>query len=71
MLLSAFYRLSQERDLEQGAPLAIKDKAIIFYKDIYGSCQLPDDLFAIAIHEIDNEYIKQRCEEIRRKNNKG
>ena len=70
-LLSAFYRLSQERDLDQGAPLSIKDSAIVFYTKIHGSCTLPEDLFMIAIHDIDGEYIKQRCDEIRRKQNKG
>lgn len=66
-LLSAFYRLSQERALEQGAPLSIKDKDIVFYNSVHGSCGIPTDLFMIAIHDIDSEYIKQRCEEIRRK----
>ena len=70
-LLNAFYKLSQERSLEQGSPLSIKDKDIYFYIEKNGSYSMPEDLFIKAIHEIDSEYIKQRCEEMRRKASKG
>ena len=68
ILLSAFYRLSQERGLEQGSPLPIKDKAIYLYLSKNGSGTTPEDLFIMAIHEVDEEYIKQYCDEIKRKN---
>lgn len=71
MLLNAFYRLSQERRVEQGAPLSIVDKDIYYYQSNNGSCSLAPDLFIIAIHAIDSEYIKQKHDEIRRRNNKG
>ena len=71
VLLSSFYRLSQERSLDQGVPLSIKDKDIIYYQEINGSHSFPDDLFMMAIREIDSEYIEQKIEEIRRKANKG
>lgn len=71
MLLGAFNRLSQERRTEQGAPLAIKDRDIHYYQHHNGSHSYASDLFIIAIHDIDQEYIKQRCDEIRRKIKKG
>tara|TARA_R110000803_G_scaffold95395_3_gene163360 strand:+ start:254 stop:493 length:240 start_codon:yes stop_codon:yes gene_type:complete len=71
LLLNAFYRLSQERRTEQGAPLSIVDKDIDYYQSKNGSCSLAQDLFIIAIHAIDSEYIKQKHDEIRRRNNKG
>ena len=70
-IISAFYRLSQERELHDSQPLSIKDRDVNYYQEKNGSCSLPDDLFMIAIHEIDQEYIKHRQEEIRRRNNKG
>ena len=65
--MQSFNRLSQERKTEQGAPFAIKAKDIDYYVRYNGSGLYPDDLFALAIHEIDSEYIKMRCEEIKRK----
>ena len=70
-LISAFYRLSQERTTEQGAPYPIKDKDIHYWQHNNGSCSYAPDLFIMAIHAIDNEYIKQQCDEMRRKANKG
>lgn len=70
-LLSSFYRLSNERTTEQGAPYPIKEKDIRYYQRFNGSCSYAPDLFIIAIHAIDNEYITQQCEEMRRKANKG
>ncbi len=57
--------------MEQGAPYPIKDKDIRYYQEFNGSCNYAPDLFIMAIHSIDNEYIKQQCEEMRRKANKG
>lgn len=68
MLLNAFYRLSQERRTEQGAPLSIKDKDIHYYQDRNGSCSLAPDLFQVAMHAIDSEYIKKKHDEIRKIN---
>jgi len=70
-LLSAFYRLSQERETESGAPLPIKDRDIHYYQKFNGSFGYADDLFVIAINSIDQEYVTQKCEEIRRKMKKG
>jgi len=66
-LMQSFNRLSQERKTEQGAPFAIREKDIHYYMRYNGSGSYPDDLFIFAIHEIDSEYIKMRCEEIKRK----
>lgn len=71
MLLNAFNRLSQERRTEQSAPMPIKDRDIHYYQQHNGSHGFAPDLFIMAIHDIDQEYIKQRCDEIRRKMNKG
>jgi len=70
-LLSAFYRLSQERETESGAPLPIKDRDIHYYQKYNGSCGYDADLFVMAINGIDQEYVTQKCEEIRRKMKKG
>jgi hypothetical protein len=67
-LLSAFYRLSQERTVNQDAPYPIKEQDIRYYQQHYGSCHYPQDLFIMAIHEIDSEYITHRCEQMRRAN---
>lgn len=66
-LLSGFYRLSQERVLENGSPLPIKDKEVYYFYGVNGS-QYPRDLFLTAIHLLDSYYIEQRCEEIRKAN---
>ncbi len=71
MLLNAFNRLSQERKLENGGPLQIKDRDIHYYQHHNGSNGYAPDLFIMAIHEIDQEYITQTCDELRRKINKG
>lgn len=71
MLLNAFNRLSQERRLENGGPMPIKDLDIHYYQNHNGSHGYAPDLFIIAIHEIDQEYITQTCDEMRRKMNKG
>lgn len=71
MLLSAFNRLSQERRLENGGPMPIKDRDIRYYQQHNGSHGYAPDLFIMAIHDIDQEYIKQTCDEMRRKMNKG
>lgn len=71
MLLNAFNRLSQERRLESGGPLQIKDRGIHYYQQHNGSHGYAPDLFIMAIHEVDQEYIKQTCDEMRRKMNKG
>lgn len=71
LLLSAFYKLSQERATNNNAPLPIKECDIRYYQQFNGSCGYADDLFAIAINSIDNEHIKQQCEELRRKADKG
>lgn len=70
MLLSSFYRLSQERLLESGAPLPIKNKDIYFYIQHYGCSFYPVDLFVEAIHSIDRYYIDRRCEEITKETRK-
>lgn len=70
-LLNAFNRLSQERETQSGAPMTIKDRHIHYYQHHNGSHGFASDLFILAIHDIDQEYIKQRCDEIRRKMNKG
>jgi len=69
-LLSAFNQMSQERRLENGAPMPILNKRIREYIEYYGANGYPDDLFIEAIQKIDNAYIDARCEEIRRKNKK-
>ena len=66
-LLSSFYRLSQERRLENSAPLPIKDKEIHYYLE-YNSSHYPNDLFLTAIHLLDAHYIEQRCNEIKKAN---
>ena len=70
-LLCAFNRLSQERRSENGCPLQIKDRDIHYYQSCKGSHGYAPDMFEIAIHDIDNEHIKQRIEEITRKNKDG
>ena len=70
-LVNAFNRLSQERKTENGAPFPITDRDIRSYQKHNGSCLYAPDLFMIAIHAIDSEYITQQCEEMRRKANKG
>ena len=70
-LLGAFYRLSNERTIENGAPYPIKDKDIRYYQKYNGSCSYASDLFIMAIHAIDNEYIKQQCDEMKHNANKG
>jgi hypothetical protein len=71
MLLNAFNRLSQERRLENGGPMPIKDRDIHYYQHHSGSHGCAPDLFIMAIHEVDQEYITQTCDEMRRKMNKG
>jgi len=71
MLSNSFNRLSQERRTEQGAPLRIKDRDIHYYQSHNGSNGYAADLFIMAIRDIDQEYVEQRCDEIRRKINKG
>lgn len=71
VLLNAFYRLSNERTTEQGAPYPIKDKDIHYWQSVNGSCSYAPDLFIMAIHAIDSEYITQQCDEMRRKAKKG
>ena len=66
-LLSSFYSLSQERSLESGAPLSIKDSDIRYYLD-HNCSHYPDDLFLAAIHMLDANYIEQRCAEIKKAN---
>ena len=66
-LLSGFYRLSQERDLENGSPLPIKDKEVYYFYACNGS-RYPRDLFLTAIHLLDADYIERRCVEIRKAN---
>lgn len=68
LLSNAFYRLSQERESCNGAPMPIKDRDIHYYQKHNGSHGYADDLFLFAIHEIDNDYIKAKCEELSRKN---
>jgi len=70
-LLSAFNRLSQERRLENGGPMPIKDRDIHYYQHHNGSHGYAPDLFIMAIHGVDQEYITQTCDELRRKTNKG
>ena len=71
LLSNAFSRLSLERETNQGVPVSIKEKDIRYYQEQHGSHFYPADLFVMAIHSIDSEYIKQQCEEIRRKVKKG
>lgn len=66
-LLGSFYRLSQERRLNNEFPLPIIDRDIHYYQLKNGSCTYTDDLFIMLIHEIDAEYIKNKCEELKRK----
>lgn len=66
-LLCAFHRMSQERDCIEREPLPIKDRDIHYYQKNNGSCEYAPDLFIIAIHAIDCEYIKHQCDEVRRK----
>lgn len=67
-LLSAFYKLSQEREtMNGGAPLPIKDRDIHYYQEHNGSCGFAPDLFVTAINDIDLEYVTKKCEEIKRK----
>lgn len=70
-MLNAFNRLSQERETQQNAPMPIKDRDIIYYQGYNGSHGYAPDLFLLAIRDIDQDYISQRCEEIKRKLNKG
>jgi hypothetical protein len=70
-LANAFNQLSQERRTESGAPFPIKEKAIRYHMKHYGSYNYAPDLFIMAIRLIDNEYITQQCEEMRRKADKG
>lgn len=70
-LLNSFYRLSQERRMNESVPLPITDRDIHYYQDNNGSCGYAPDLFIIAIHAIDAEYIKRRCDELRAQANKG
>lgn len=69
-LIGSFYKMSQERTIEQGAPYPIKAKEIHYYQDYNGSCSYAPDLFIIAIHAIDSEYIKNRCEQMRQESKK-
>ncbi len=66
-LLNAFYRLSQERRSNQGAPFPIIDRDIHYYQSVNGSCSYADDLFIMAIHTIDTEYISIECDKIQRR----
>ena len=68
--MSAFNQLSVERKTEQGAPFPIKEKATRYYQKHHSSQGYAPDLFITAIRLIDNEYITQRCEEMRRKASK-
>ena len=70
-LLNAFTNLSLERRLEGGGPLRIKDIDIHYYQHHNGSHGYAPDLFIMAIHDVDQEYITQTCDEMRRKMNKG
>lgn len=70
-LIGAFNCLSQERGLEQGAPMPIKDRDIRYYQRYNGSLGYAPDLFLFAINDLDQEYVNHRCEEIRRKIKKG
>ena len=70
-LLSAFNQLSQERRLQNDAPMPILHKSIVEYTDYYGCIGYPLDLFVQAIQQIDISYIERRCEELRRKNKHG
>lgn len=65
-LLSAFYKLSQERRTEQGFPLVIKDSDIREYQR-YNSSIYADDLFIHAINEVDREYIGLKAKEMKQK----
>ena len=65
-LLSAFYKLSQERRTEQGFPLVIRDSDIRAYQR-YNSSIYASDLFIHAINELDREYIDIKAKEIQRK----
>ena len=66
-LLGAFYRLSQERGLNNDFPLPIKDKDIHYYQSVNGSCHYAGDLFIMLIHAIDAEYMTNKCNELVRK----
>ncbi len=71
MLLNAFNRLSQERRLENGGPLQIKDRDIHYHQHHNGSNGYAPDLFVMAIHDVDQEYIDRRCKEIKIEIDKG
>jgi len=70
-LLSMFNELSQERRLENGAPMPIRVSDIHVYVGFNGSLGYPLDLIVEAIKQIDAEYIETRCNEIKRKLNKN
>lgn len=70
-LLNAFNQLSQERRLQNDAPMPILHKSIIEYTSYYGCIGYPLDLLVQAIQQIDISYIERRCEELRRKNKHG
>lgn len=64
-LLNAFNRLSQERRLENGGPMPIKDRDIHYYQHHNGSHGYAPDLFIMAIHGVDQEYIDRRCKDMK------
>lgn len=70
-LINAFYRLSQERKTDQGAPASIRDKDIREHQLHNGSCSYAPDLFIMAIHALDSEHITQYCVDMKRKVKKG
>lgn len=70
-LLSAFYSMGQDRQYMNGAPLPIKSADIREHQKHNGSCGYAGDLFEMAIKTIDQEYVTHKCEEIKRKMNKG
>ncbi len=70
ILINAFNRMSQERRMENNAPMPITENAIYEYIERNSIGDRPVDLFVYAIHQIDNKYIEMRCDEIRRKQSK-
>lgn len=71
MLANAFNRLGHERDLDQGYPVNIKEKDIRYYQYNNGSCCYASDLFIMAIRALDDDYIVNYYEKLKRKSKKG
>ena len=65
-LLGAFYKLSQERRMDGKIPKSIIDRDIHYYQSNNGSSGYAPDIFAMAISAIDSEYIKIKCDKIRK-----